>query len=459
MKGPALGRPTDPIRAFVAADRGGVAVFTAFFTVAALGAGALALDIGRMTVLRAQMQDRADAGALAAATQLDGRPGAQERATLIATAAMRQASGIPGDGGELSVERVEFYSAVDPAPVPAEGDEDSLFVEVVLTPKRIDFFLSDIMTASASGRSAIMATRAVARPQPFICDAPPLMLCDPDEVAGGFDLTDPASIGRQIRLKPPPGGGSWAPGNFGLLALPDGSSGASTLSDALAAVNPAECYTLDVTTAPGVKFNQIRNGLNARFDLPHGEPWPAPNVINYPRDTALAADPDARFGDGTWGIDEYWLARHGGAVPAALAGGTRYQTYLYELGETFARQGRRTIWPVESELPPDFETVTPPGPNLPTDASQPDDPDHDGRPSAPVASNGPARRLLKVAVLQCVADSVRGRHAYPTNGNFVEVFMTETVDDAPKGALYGEFVRPLSPGVDPDFHANARLVE
>lgn len=447
------------IRRLVGADRGGVAVYTAFFATAALGAGALALDIGRMSVLRAQMQHRADAGAMAGATQLDGRPGAQERARRLAVDAISQTSGIPGDGGALSVESVRFFSAVAPDPVPATGDEDSLFLDVVLAPKRIDFLLGDAVTATGRSRSAAMTARAVAQPRPYICDAPPLMLCDPAEANQGFDLDDPATIGRLIRLKPPPGGGSWAPGNFGLLALPDGTIGASALSNALAAVEPAECYSLDVTTAPGVKFNQIRDGLNARFDLPGGGPWPAPNVINYPRDANQVSDPDATFGSGAWDLDGYWHAKHGGSPPGDLAGATRYQVYLYEMGEAFARSGRQTLWPLPETLPEGFAPVTPPGPNLVVDAAHPHDPDHDGAPSQPVASNGPARRLLKVAVLECVAEGVRGRHTYPTNGNFVEVFMTETVDEAPEGALYGEFVRPLSPGVDPGFHANVRLVD
>ncbi len=42
---------------------GGVAVYAAIFSMLGIGAGALAIDIGRMTLLRAEMQNRADAGA------------------------------------------------------------------------------------------------------------------------------------------------------------------------------------------------------------------------------------------------------------------------------------------------------------------------------------------------------------------------------------------------------------
>ena len=50
--------------------------YSAFFIVFAIGVGALAIDVGRKAVLRSQMQDRADAGAMAAAVQPDGRDGA-----------------------------------------------------------------------------------------------------------------------------------------------------------------------------------------------------------------------------------------------------------------------------------------------------------------------------------------------------------------------------------------------
>ena len=45
-------------------DRGGVAVFGAMVALTAIGAGAVAVDVGRMSVLRSQMQNAADARAM-----------------------------------------------------------------------------------------------------------------------------------------------------------------------------------------------------------------------------------------------------------------------------------------------------------------------------------------------------------------------------------------------------------
>ena len=204
-------------------EAGGVAVYSAFFIVFALGVGALALDVGRMTVLRSQMQDRADAGAMAAAVQLDGRVGAQARATAVAMNAMSQTSGISSDGQDLNVQTVNFYSEYGATTVAATGDVDSRFVEVILEPRRVDFLLEPVVNPSGGQHYKNLAARAVAGANPFICQAPPLMLCDPGEADPTKSLALVGNIGKQVVLKPPPKGGTWAPGNYGLLGLPDGS--------------------------------------------------------------------------------------------------------------------------------------------------------------------------------------------------------------------------------------------
>ncbi len=96
---------------------------------------------------------------------------------------------------------------------------------------------------------------------------------------------------------------------------------------------------------------------------------------------------------------------------------------------------------------------------MPVDPLNPDDPDYDGVPSQTVAANGYERRLVEVAVLQCAAEGVKGSHTYPTNGNFLELFLTPNVDEDPAGNIYGEIVRPLSASNDPNFHANVKLVQ
>lgn len=457
-----------PIRRFLKEDSGASAIFLSFLTILGLGGAALVIDIGQMSVLKTQMQNSADASAMAAARYLNGTPDARVRAEAVARNAAQASSAWSVNGSSLVVEQVVFYASYGSSPVVAQGDHDAKFIEVRLQPREVSFIFQPVLelffgstsTTGVAGNRATIHALAVAGADPFICHAPPLMICDPEENSPSDSLDLPGNVGRQFRLKSPQGGGNspWAPGNFGLLALPTGENGASAISAALAAVQPTGCYTLAVETATGSKTNQVKNGINARFDL--GQPNPAPNVITYPRDLELILSQDARFGSGTWASAAYWLAKHGSVLPLELVGATRFQVYLYELGETFARDGKQTLYPVPTTpLPPGFTLVEPPGPSIPTNSFDPNNPDKDGVPSVSAASNGAKRRLVQVAVLQCVRDNVRGNGEYPTDGKYAEFFITEYVKDPPDAAIYGEFVRRVTTTNSPDFRANVRLVK
>jgi hypothetical protein len=316
-----------------------------FFSVLALGAGGVVLDIGRMTVLHTQMQNSADAGAMAGATQLDGRAGAQSRATRLASNAMSQTSLISRNSPNLSVQAVNFYHQIDPVKIAATGDEDSKFIEIILNPKDIDLLFQPLLATASGATSRTLNAKSLATVRPFICQAPPLMICDPGELDSTKDLSLVSSIGRQVVLKAPPSGGTaWGPGNYGLLGLPDGSIGANAIEGALAAVEPQECYGLNIRTAPGVKTQKVENGINARFDLPGGLPYPAPNVISFPKDKDIVADSTVFMGSGDWGVARYWADRHSTPLPTDLIGASRYQVYLYELGLQYARNGRQTAY-------------------------------------------------------------------------------------------------------------------
>ncbi|MDF2764014.1 MAG: hypothetical protein K0S81_1008 [Rhodospirillales bacterium] len=457
-------------------DRGGVAVFGAMVALTAIGAGAVAVDVGRMTVLRSQMQNAADARAMAAAVQLDGRDGAQDRARAVAEDVMIHGSAIPEDDHEIQVAAVEFYSQYTPTKVKATSDQDAVFVEVVLEARQVDFLFEPVldMVSGNDADTAQITTYAAAGPDPFICHAPPLMICDYGDQGGGVhswddDLRNPVHAGKQVRLKEQGSGGTWAPGNFGLLALPDGSSGASDLEAALAALLPEDCYELDVTTATGSKTQKIVDAMNARFDLT-GNPWPypAPDVINYPRDSNLISSTTEKLGNADWDAEGYWSAKHNGDdLPDDLDGATRYQVYLYELGLPYARDGKQTLYPVPANLAedyPDYELVTPTVAAVPVNAANQHDPNYDGEPRStnPTAyadvTKDYSRRLVQVVQLQCTTLDVKGKHEYPTQANYLEIFITENMQNPPNADLYGEVVRSLSPTNNPEFHANVKLI-
>src|SRR3546814_11668622 len=76
-------------------------------------------------------------------------------------------------------------------------------------------------------------------------------------------------------------------------------------------------------------------------------------------------------------------------------------------------------------LPEGFSLVTPPGRNVPTaSGAMQGDRDYDGASSRTVAANGPARRLLKVPLPNCIADNLRGDRECGVQGQNVEVRVT-----------------------------------
>ena len=439
--------------------QGGVLIYSAMFMALAVGAGAVAIDFGRLELLRSEMQHAADAAALSGAVQLNGQDDSMVRAEDVARNAMAPSSNMPAAGGgtSLNIATINFYADYATKTAASSG-LDAKFIEIKFAPQQVNLLFAPVFGGPAS---STLNAASVARVRPFVCHAPPLMMCDLAEQNPALDPTLPANIGRQIRLKEPQsGGGAWAPGNFGLLALPDGSSGAADISNALAAVTPTDCYEIDVITATGSKTNKVKEGMNARFDVSSLPDPPAPNVINYPVDTDLDADANLKMGDGVWDIDTYWNDKHGAATPAELAGASRYQAYLFELGLPFARNGKLTSYPMPGGVAPaGYTEITPAGATVPVNGANPTLPDFDGVPQNAPASNGQARRLVEVALLQCVADGVNGHGTYPTNGKYVEMFITQEVKDPPDAAIYGEIVRSLSSFNDPEFHANAALIE
>lgn len=65
-------------------QQGAYLAMMAVLIVVLIGIAALVLDLGRVLTLRADMQAAADAAALAAAVELDGKPGAIDRARSAA---------------------------------------------------------------------------------------------------------------------------------------------------------------------------------------------------------------------------------------------------------------------------------------------------------------------------------------------------------------------------------------
>ena len=446
---------------------GAVAIYAGFVSTLVIGAGVLAFDFGKATVLKAQMQNAADAAVMSAALQLDGQTGARARSCNVAVNALAHNSTISDDASALTVlggagactspftQGVRFYSAWNTATktgTTATSDATTVFVEVILQAEQVTVVLQPILEAisSVSGAASLMTVgaSAVATPAPIACDTSPFFVCNPNEPGAvganpAYDILQPTNFnaGREMVIKEGPGGSTQAPGNFGLLC-PDpsfGNCGASSIHDAIAALPSGLCNDIDtVDTAPGVRVNQIVNGINLRFNVssnpvPASPPPPAKNIQGYTKDADIADvqdDHNPPMGDGNWSSAAYWAAEHGGAaIPGALpADPSRMQVWLYENNVPFCHCGKRTEQPVPSGGSADiskpcpvaggWQCVTPPAEDIPPAAEVPGT-------NNPAPLSAPERRVVAVAVLNCEALNVQGSGTYPTFGQFVQLEITE----------------------------------
>ncbi|OQX32075.1 MAG: hypothetical protein B0D96_12380 [Candidatus Sedimenticola endophacoides] len=311
-------------------------VMTAFFIVVLIGIGSFAIDLGRLFALKTQMQNAVDAAALAAAAELDGRPGALGRARLRARTLLDHRTTYTNDGVQallasppatLEDADFTFYSEIDPAKITTTLDADAGFVRVRLAPREINlFFLPVLEVLGINTRdTAAAAAAALAGTSNFVCDYPPLMICDPfedpavpgDPTIGSFKAAVTAGItnvGDMFVLKYQ--NQSWAPGDFAFL-LPtdpvtgDYAMGAKELGKAIANPLTQNCTAGPVHTATGSVQSFPIHGMNTRFDeyghsefLPAQENAPGPVIIEYPRDSGWKGwdGGTQRFGDGNWNV-------------------------------------------------------------------------------------------------------------------------------------------------------------
>ena len=475
--------------AFLKIEKGSILVYTGAFMAVGVGGAALSIDIGRIVLLRTQLQNRADAGALAGAAQLDANVGAMERAQVVVVDSMvAYTTALQQAGEELPVLSVVIYPAEDDGITrdmfTAPTDATARFVEVLMERKTLSFFYApavNLLTNNANvSNETTLDARAVAMSDPYICKAQPLMICDPFSVLGGDpsdSLGDASNAGASVMLKQPAAGnGAWTAGNFGLLDLPDDSgSGATAVELALSSDSPEGCYGVsNVSTAPGSMINKVKNGLNSRFGTSSTTNILAPHVLNFPKDDIMLADDSLVMGDGVWDLATYWAARHPVvAMPAILDGASRFQIYLFELGVGYYRKNGggknvKFVLTADEVSGGGWTYVDPPvdypdAAIIPFDDTTPDDNWVDGIPDPSLDQTTLdlpyERRLLKVAVLDCTNNDISGKTAAPGTATFIQIFLTEESADPPDSAIIGEVVQGLTANTSFEFHGNVRLVE
>ncbi len=362
------------VKQFWRDDDGVILPYVAITLVVIIGLSALALDGGRLMSVQTQIQNNADALALAGGAELDRRPDS----IIRAKAAMQNliANFVVGAGlGQTtkigSIEFLKTLPALDDLPITSSNltDDPSLaaYVQVTVEPVGMQAIFPTSLAAARSGIA--VSAQSVAGYDQIVCDTAPLYVCNPFETAGmTYEQAtqalveadqNPAGHRRLIRLARSQLSNGTSPGDIGYLSPATGFLPTSTcgppaergIPQALAATHLRACFRLSGVNLVPSDDQLAMDGLNTRFDIyansfnscrmyppdqnvrkgftapgnanwcnatPAGPNWPIPDpeASPLPLDQNMITpasqllDPNIKVGNGIWDCALYWSTAH-----------------------------------------------------------------------------------------------------------------------------------------------------
>src|SRR5215218_1934330 len=240
------------LKGFIADQRGATMVLYALVLPVVMGIIGLSLDSGRYTTLNTELQDLADAAAIAGAKELDAgtaspnaivRAEGRARTLFLQRNDPRWAEGTyQGTIIPAGTAGVEFYERNSAGTIGNATTDPAQASYIRVTTDSRSVFSRFVRAVGATGNSSTQAT-AIAESIHVACNVQPLAMCDPMQPLFGRDLSTAQDRGRMFRLKATGGGASYAPGFFGLLDPPNlTSAGANLIKQNLAESSPNFCY-------------------------------------------------------------------------------------------------------------------------------------------------------------------------------------------------------------------------
>ena len=227
----------------------------------------LGVDISRFYLSKAELQNAADASALAAVSGLNGGALGITEATNRAVQAMNKYD-FNNTGVSFPRGNVQFAVNLD-GPYMGEGSAAAAptnirFVKVTTPDEPVGVSFAAIVLGRSRNLSAT-ATAGYSVPLNVICPWLPAFVLDYP--------TDPISPGKTytFRLEP---SDFVSPGNYQLLA-PIDAGGSGDRNGMATGVNWCISPGVEVATKPGVTSGAIRQGVNTRFDIYEGPIDPA----------------------------------------------------------------------------------------------------------------------------------------------------------------------------------------
>jgi Flp pilus assembly protein TadG len=283
-------------------ERGSVLVVSTFGMLAFLLATGLCIDISHLYLVRGELQNAADAAALAGASALNSDDSGIVKAADYAVQSLNSYE-FNKKGVTIPRSNVLFAKNLNGPymnEAAAKGQaKDIRFVQVTIPPAAVSTtFAAPVLGASRN--VAANATGGMSVPLNKFCDYIPVTAIDADDVY--------FVKGQTYTIRRPPGG-AVTPGNYQILAVdgPGASDDRIGLGQGVRNCIGAGGY---VKTKPGVSAGAVRQGLNTRFGeygvgLDPGEYPPDENVredINYQQylDAQQARDANVSPASGTF---------------------------------------------------------------------------------------------------------------------------------------------------------------
>jgi Flp pilus assembly protein TadG len=238
-------------------ERGSVLATAAIGMLSILLAVGLGVDISRFYLVKNELQNAADAAALAAVSKLNGKDSGIDKAVAEA---QKELNKYDFNKAGVTIQTIEFSQSLETGYVPASGAKGQSalirFAKVTTAPSPVGVSFAAMVLGNSKNLSAT-ATAGYSVPLNEICNFLPISV---------IDYGTPMSPGNTYTFRAQASGGPSA-GNYQLLALL--APGADDVRIGLAAgvdacAGPGATYAVD--TKPGVSAGAVRQGLNTRFD-------------------------------------------------------------------------------------------------------------------------------------------------------------------------------------------------
>jgi hypothetical protein len=458
---------------WLADTNGSILIQFTVILVALMGLIGLTVDGARFLMLNNDLQDLADAAALAGAADLDGSTAANN--AISDAEAFASSNNVRWyDTGGTKIATVHLYQTLADAKADTNNTDTQPRYASFIRVWTGAWGVTPTFLAAVGAKKASTSAQAIAQSSIAQCVPMQAMLCNPNELTTGNFTANP---GQAYVFSQTGNTGGYSPGDFNLLDTPSGKNGASDIEAYLSSQTSGSCSTSGATPGPGQKNGPMVTGINYRFDQqPNGggksdDQTPAPLRVSGYYDPSNASQcninklsnqtpSEANYATGCSGkgatvscglpadpaplttssstqigtkvavpdLQAYWSNHHSAPYPSGVT--TRYGIYQAEIAG-----GTALAWLTDHLEPHAPHCVACTG-------------------SECVAS----RRILQVAVIDCNFWTVQGHKTtnIPVN-TYADFFITNPSD----GNIYTEYVQThsIAAGNAPGLHQTVELAK